>query len=58
MNYLIQNATAIYSPDFPDATDLRIRGGRIAELGRDLPPCRMSRKPGWMPGAVSYGRAW
>lgn len=38
MNYLIQNATAIYSPDFPDATDLRIRGGRIAELGRDLPP--------------------
>ena len=38
MNYLIQNAAGIVSPDSPDATDLRIRDGRIAELGRNLRP--------------------
>lgn len=38
MNYLIQNAAGIASADFPDARDIRIRHGRIAELGRDLRP--------------------
>ncbi|MFC4259703.1 amidohydrolase family protein [Marinobacter lacisalsi] len=38
MNYLIQNAAGIASTDAPDARDIRIRDGRIAELGRDLGP--------------------
>lgn len=38
MNYLIQNAKGIHSSCHPDATDLRIRDGRITELGRDLRP--------------------
>lgn len=38
MNYLIQNAAGIASTDTPDARDIRIRDGRIAELGRDLLP--------------------
>ena len=38
MNYLIQNAKGIYSDSHPDATDVRIRDGRIIELGRDLRP--------------------
>ena len=38
MNYLIRNATAIASKASPDARDIRIRDGRIAELGRGLVP--------------------
>ncbi|MFW5824267.1 MAG: amidohydrolase family protein, partial [Marinobacter sp.] len=38
MNYLIQNAVAVFSGDHPDATDIRIHNGRITELGRDLTP--------------------
>jgi len=36
VNYLIQNATAIFSASHAKATDIRITDGRIAELGRDL----------------------
>jgi cytosine/adenosine deaminase-related metal-dependent hydrolase len=36
--YLIQNAEAVFSPNQPDATDIRIRDGRITEMGRDLRP--------------------
>ncbi|MFL1407208.1 amidohydrolase family protein [Marinobacter sp. M1N3S26] len=36
MNYLIQNAVAVHSDEAPGARDIRIRDGRIAELGRDL----------------------
>lgn len=38
MNYLIQNAVAIHSEEVPDARDIRIRDGRITELGRNLTP--------------------
>lgn len=38
MNYLIRNAAAIASNASPDARDIRIRDGRIAELGRGLTP--------------------
>ena len=38
MNYLIQNAQAIASGTDPDAQDIRIRDGRIAEMGRNLTP--------------------
>ena len=38
MNYLIQNTAAIASTDAPEARDIRIRDGRIAELGQDLGP--------------------
>ena len=38
MNYLIKNAVAIASSESPYARDLRIRDGRIAEMGRDLSP--------------------
>ncbi|WP_328187186.1 amidohydrolase family protein [Marinobacter sp. OP 3.4] len=38
MNYLIQNAVAIHSEEVPGARDIRIRDGRITELGRDLTP--------------------
>ncbi|ROT95957.1 amidohydrolase [Marinobacter sp. R17] len=38
MSYLIRNATAIFSPEQPDATALRIDGNRITALGRDLQP--------------------
>lgn len=38
MNYLIQNAIAIHSGEVPEARDIRVRDGRITELGRDLAP--------------------
>jgi len=38
LNYLIKNAVAIASSESPYARDLRIRDGRIAEMGRDLSP--------------------
>ncbi|MBU2954881.1 amidohydrolase family protein [Marinobacter sp. F3R08] len=38
MNYLIKNAVAVASTGFPDARDLRIRGGYITELGNALAP--------------------
>lgn len=38
MNYLIQNAVGIASPESPDAQDIRVRDGRITELGRNLEP--------------------
>ena len=36
MAYLIKNAQAVFSPTAADATDIRIRDGKITELGRDL----------------------
>ncbi|MFN2361430.1 MAG: amidohydrolase family protein [Marinobacter sp.] len=38
MNYLIQNAVAIFADRTPDATDIRLQDGRITELGRSLTP--------------------
>ncbi|WP_288367687.1 amidohydrolase family protein [uncultured Marinobacter sp.] len=38
MDYLIKNTVAIASTEFPDARDLRIRGGYITELGNALAP--------------------
>ncbi|WP_323750224.1 amidohydrolase family protein [Marinobacter sp.] len=38
MDYLIKNAAAVASTEFPDARDLRIRGGYITELGNALAP--------------------
>ncbi|WP_372971712.1 amidohydrolase family protein [Marinobacter sp.] len=38
MNYLIQNAVAIFADRNPDATDIRVQDGRITELGRSLAP--------------------
>ncbi|HCW91291.1 MAG TPA: amidohydrolase [Marinobacter sp.] len=38
MNYLIRNATAIHTQDTPGARDIRIRNGRITEMGRGLTP--------------------
>ena len=38
MAYLIKNAQAVFSPTAADATDIRIRDGKITELGRDLAP--------------------
>lgn len=37
MAYLIKNADAVFSTEHPNATDLRIRDGRIVEMGSDLP---------------------
>lgn len=38
MPYLIRNAVAVFSEQHPDATDIRIRDGRITEMGRQLLP--------------------
>jgi len=38
LDYLIKNAVAIASPEYPDARDLRIRNGYIVELGDALVP--------------------
>ena len=38
MNYLIRNAVGIHNDSHPGATDIRIRNGRIAELGWQLTP--------------------
>lgn len=38
MGYLIRNARAIFSPQHPSATDIRIDANRIVELGRGLAP--------------------
>lgn len=36
MNYLIRDASAVFSSTSPDASDIRIRDNRIVELGRGL----------------------
>lgn len=38
MAYLIRQAEAVFSPQYPEACDIRIRDGRICELGRELTP--------------------